>query len=270
MYVRNSGDRRPPPEQPRERTQRPVHISSSRSRNLIPPPDYGGTILYDTESRAEPILKRETDNREGISFNPRNDLHASGRKVSIPSTNGDNAALFSSGKLPFEEEIRNAGLDSDSEEMKDTDEESHSQILQPIVLSNVKDDIDDNRTEPRRPLFSRSEYEESYGNRTSQDDPLIPGGDLSSSDEIQDEQSRPVINRRKRRPYRLNGVAKKAEAQKTPSVAAPDTQSDLSLLPGILPPISDEMLLIALIVLLMMSGSDDEMIIILAFLLLMR
>ncbi|MHB1151875.1 MAG: hypothetical protein ACYCWE_05390 [Eubacteriales bacterium] len=266
MYVRNSGDRRPPPEQPRERIQRPVHISSPRSRNLIPPPDYGGTILYDTGSETETILKRETDNREGISFNPRNDLHASGRKVSIPSADGDNAALFASGKLPFEEQILNAGLDSDSEDMKDTDEESHSEILQPILLNNDKDE-DDNRTEPRRPLVSRSEYEESYGNRTSQDHPLIPdtqtGDERSSPVKIQDEQPRPAIARRNRRLYRSSGVAKRAEAQK-------ETQSDISLLPGILPPISDEMLLIALIVLLMMSGSDDEMIIILAFLLLMR
>lgn len=273
MYVRNSGDRRPSPEQPKERIQRPVHISSPRSRNLIPPPDYGGTVLYDTGSEIETTAKRETDNGGGISFNPRNDSNASGRKISIPSTNGDNAALFASGKLPFEEQIRSANLDSDSEGMKGTDEDSHSEILQPILLSNDKDDLSDNRTESRRPLVSHSEYEESYGNRTSQDYPLIPdtqtGSDLFSSDEIQSEPSRPVITRRNRRPYRSDGVAKKAEAQQAPA-AAEATQTDKSLLPGILPPISDEMLLVALIVLLMMSGSDDEMIIILAFLLLMR
>lgn len=273
MYVRNSGDRRPPPEQPKERIQRPVHISSPRSRNLIPPPDYGGTALYDMGSEAETTSKRETENGEGIFFNPRNDSHASGRKVSIPSTNGDNAALFASGKLPFEEQIRNAGLNSDSGDMKDTDDGSHSEILQPILSNNDKDDLSDNRTEPRRPLVSRSEYEESYGNRTSQDYPLNTdsqtGGDLFSSDEIQNVPQRPAIAGRKRRLFRSNGIAKRTEAKQAPSSASDETQTDNSLLPGILPPISDEMLLIALIVLLMMSGSDDEMIIILAFLLLM-
>lgn len=274
MYVRNSGDRRPPPEQPKERIQRPVHISSPRSRNLIPPPDYGGTALYDRGSETETASKRETENGEGIFFNPRNDSHASGRKVSIPSTNGDNAALFASGKLPFEEQIRIAGLDSDSEDMKDTDEDSHSEILQPNLLNNDRNTLSDNRTEPRRPLVSRSEYEESYGNRTSQDYPLNPdtqtGGDLFSSDGIQSEPPRPAITRRNRRSYRSNGIAKKAESQQESSSSSDESQKDNSLLPGILPPISDEMLLIALIVLLMMSGSDDEMIIILAFLLLMR
>lgn len=183
MYARNS-DRRPPQNQPRERAQRPVHISSPRSRDLIPPPDYGGTALHDAGEE------------EVISFNPRNEQINSNRRA-------DTQPAITDDIIPDEPEL-----------MSDNDNEDKT------VPSD--DGGEPDRTEPRRPLISRGEYEESFGRR----------------------------------------VVKKTHAG--------DNMTDKSLLPGILPPLSDEMLLIALIILFMMSGSDDEMIIILAFLLLMR
>ena len=183
MYARNSGDRRPPQNQPKERVQRPVHISSPRSRDLIPPADYGGTALHDTREE------------EVINFNPRNDQINLNSETDIPAAVTDDM-------IPDEPEQISV---NDGEED-----------------GTPSDSDTPDRTEPRRPLVSRDEYEESFGRR----------------------------------------AAKKTQAE--------HNMTDKSLLPGILPPLSDEMLLIALIVLFMMSGSDDEMIIILAFLLLMR
>lgn len=249
MYVRNNSDRRPPSEQPRGRTQRPVHISQSRPRDIIPPPDYSGTVLYDTVNDEKTAAERETAGAGGIVFNPRNETQTSDGKGGIPASNGDDAALFSSGHLPFEEQIREGGLFSDSD-----------------------DSEEDDRPEPRRPLTSRDEYEDPPDNRPDPRYPLASTADKDSGadidDDIQDDSSHPVITHRNGRSYRQTSSARRKESRPAVSASSEKSLLDKISLSGFTPPASDDLLLCGLIVLLLLSGSDDELIIILAFLLL--
>lgn len=245
MYVRNNGDRRPPSEQPRGRTQRQVHISPSRPRDIILPPDYGGTILYDTVSKAETVAERETAGKDGITFNPRNETQTSGGKGGIPASNGDDAALFASGHLPFEEQISEGSLYRDNGGSEE-----------------------DDRPEPRRPLISRADYEDPPDNGPDPRYPLAPDGGAYIEQDTQGESPHPVITHRNGHSYRPAAAASREESQSAVTASAEIPPEDKISLLGFFPPASDDLLLCGLIVLLLLSGSDDELIIILAFLLL--
>lgn len=249
MYVRNNGDRRHPSEQPKGRNQRPVHISQSRPRDIIPPPDYGGTILYDTVNEAGPVAERETAGENSITFNPRNETQASGGKGGIPASNGDDAALFASSHMPFEEQIREGSINRDS----DGSEE-------------------DERPLPRRPIISRADYEDPPDNRPDPRYPLEPDaktdGGAYIEEDTQGEASHPVITHSNGRSYRPTSSSGRKESRSPGSSSAEIPPENKFSLLGFFPPASDDLLLCGLIVLLLLSGSDDELIIILAFLLL--
>jgi hypothetical protein len=244
LYVRNSGDRRPPTEQIRGRTQRPVHISQSRPRDIIPPPDYSGTVLYDTVIEVEPVAERKTEVEESISLNPRSETQTSGGKGGIPTSN--NAALFASGHLPFEDKIREEILNLDN-----------------------SDSEDDNRPVPRRPLISRDDYEDSSDNRPDPRYPLASDTDSSAyTEEDTNESTHPVITHRNGHSYRPVSSLVRKESKSAITASANVPSENKMPLSGLMPLASDDLLLCGLIVLLLLSGSDDELIIILAFLLL--
>lgn len=260
MYVRNNGDRRLPTEQPREPIQRSVHISSPRSR--IPPLNYNGTVFYDTgnetaETGREKIeaaktSKRETEGSEGMVYNPRYGSKISNNRRNLLTVDGDNAALFASGKLPFEEQIDRASKILESEDTMERDDD--------VLETNQSEQNEDIKNTPgsRPAIVSQSEYEESYGDRTSQDQPFVSDEKDCDSDRTYVKPNQSVTPKPVRRLFRMNGAVKRADVQQPRDKALPVNG------------MSEDMLLITLIILLMMSGSDEEMILILAILLLMH
>lgn len=253
MYVRNNGERRPPSEQPRGRTQRPVHISQPRIRDIIPPPDYSGTALLNIEKEDENIEAAESEEKKGSRDNPDTGGEPVNVKRSATETKVDSAPALAATRLPFEEQIYDTGRGDD-----------------------------DDRPVPRRPLASRSDYTEEPDNRPVPRYPILrpdlrtAGGQITEQ-EPPKEASRPRLTRRSGNasqpamrvpdgnPY-IPAAAGITTHENTRERAPDEVQENDTPLP--FTPDSDELLLCGLIILLMLSGSEDEMIILLAFLLL--